>query len=77
MDVDEVVPEDGSMKERRYLGISEFAPENTCMASSMGANWPFDAEYDGDCALKQAKFHSLDGYATYYYKWSPASLLAD
>ena len=49
---EEIVPEDGSCKELRYVGISEFAPADTCSKGQMGSLWPFMEDYEGECALR-------------------------
>lgn len=54
MDVENVMPEPDMNKECRGLGITENAVVDTCL--NEGANWPFMADYEGDCALKPVEF---------------------
>merc|ERR1719203_1138844 len=73
---EEIVYEEDSCKELRYVGISELAPEGTCSKTQMGSLWPFREDYEGMCALNQAKFKN-DGNAIYWSRNSPAQLLGN
>jgi len=72
--VEGIFSDASSNEELRYVGINEFAPKDTCSKGQMGSLWPFMEDYEGECALNQAKF-KYDGHAFFKDRNSPAQLI--
>ena len=63
-------------KEIRAMDITQGFNDETCYDA--GANWPFEFEnWEGEKAMKYARFDELDGYALYQHYAEKASLFDD
>ena len=72
MDAADVVVEEGTETEARYMGISANASDGTCL--DLGALWPFEGEAVD--TLQPALF-DVEGYAEYSSNSRLASLFGD